>query len=270
MDRGISGALPNTYGGRGTTTGRSVLTNPGTGIPGSYGGSMSKGSAKLPTMPNLSSLFGGGGSNVLPGSGGSSGGVAGHNMYPAYTPGQQGQGQQGQQFNYNAPPMNLQAQRDPQLQAMYEQYGTQRSQLAAGNDRDAINAMQRQRDLASGGMNEAASGAARRGLGANTGVSQFLQNQQSMQGQRNASGLNAAMTSDARSQQLSALAGQTGAAQASTSALQGQQNYALDQWKAQQSAAQAQAQLQALQSQNAWSNQMGMLNWYSGMMGNLM
>ena len=180
--------------------------------------------------------------------------------------------------NVQTPPFTSTAARDPQLQAMYDAWGQYRGGLAAGNDVDAINAMQRQRDLASGMASEMESNAAMRGLGPESGASQYLQMRGREQAGRTQAGLNAALTSDARRQQMAALGGQTGAAQASASDLNaqrgldisrygaqtgaalGQQQYGLAQWQAGQQAAQAQAQMQAIQNQNLWNQQMQMMN----------
>lgn len=53
------------------------------------------------------------------------------------------------------PPAQQQTQRNPQLQAIQGDYQKYREGLAAGTDQDAINAMQRQRDLTSGMAKEA-------------------------------------------------------------------------------------------------------------------
>lgn len=206
-----------------------------------------------------------------------------------------GQGAPSTPFSFPAPPMtsNVQtppftstAERDPYLQQMYQDWGTYRGQLAAGSDIDAINTLQRQRDLTSGMLSELGQNAAMRGLGPESGASQYLQARGAGQAQRNMAGLQAQLASDARRQQLAALSGQTGAAQASaadlrgqqgldisrygaqTGALQAQQQFGLSQWQAQQQAAQAAAQLQAMQNQNLWNQQMQMMqmagNIYSG------
>jgi len=176
------------------------------------------------------------------------------------------------QVSYTPPNFQSTAQRDPQLDAMYQRYGQQDqayqgqiNSLAAGNDRDAINAMQRQRDMLSGMQSEGAENSARRGLGPNTGAAQQTQNDLQQRGLQSMSGLNAGLASDARRQQLAALSGQTGvlgqqtgAAQASSAAMLGQQQQGLDQWRTQQQANLGAAQLAAMQNQNLWQNQMGL------------
>lgn len=161
-----------------------------------------------------------------------------------------------------APTFNSDVARDPHLDDMYGAYGDYRSKLAAGNDTDAINAMQRNRDLMSGMMKEAGGNAARNGT-FGTGVGAQMQSNIMTGGMKDLAGLNANLTSDARKQQLTALGGQTAAAQAQTNYLTGQQNYSLAQWTAQQQAQQSAAQMANQQQQNQWNNQMALL----GMMG---
>src|SRR5262245_24668364 len=158
------------------------------------------------------------------------------------------------------PSLGFNTQRDPQIEALQgEMAGYQRS-LAAGNDADAQLAMQRQRDLASGMAKEGLQGAQDRGFSADTGYAQQRRLQGLDASAQAQAALNTNLTSDARRQQLAALQGRGQLATAQAGILQGQQNYLLNQWQAQQDAARAQAQFQAAQQQNAFQNQMALAN----------
>jgi len=169
--------------------------------------------------------------------------------------------------SYTPGPMNIQTQQNPQLEALQGEYAKYRSGLAAGSDQDATNTLQRQRDLTSGMAQEAGQNAAFR-MGPDSGAQGEATKNVWSQGAANLSGLNANLASDARNKQLNALNSQTGAAQGAAQIDQAQQNFALNQWQAQQSASQAQAQLAALQQQNGFQNQMSLANlagsFYSG------
>jgi len=192
-------------------------------------------------------------------SGGGSGGVT---QLPSFmgnpVPGSQGGGGGGG-GGYNGPGgMTSSVQENPQLQALQGEFKDYQDKLSAGNDQDAINAMQRQRDLSSGMGREFAANAGRRGLGPGSGASQLLMQRNMDSAGRNQVGLNAGLTSDARRQQLTALQGRGSLALGAASANLGQQQFGLSQWQAQQQAQQAQAQLQALQSQQQWQQMMGL------------
>lgn len=169
--------------------------------------------------------------------------------------------------SYSAPPLNIQTQQNPQLQALQGDYSKLRAGLAAGSDQDATNTLQRQRDLTSGMAQEAGQNAQFR-MGPGSGAQREATKGVYAQGAANLSGLNANLASDARNKQLNALNSQTGAAQGAAQVDQAQQNFALNQWQAQQSASQAQAQLAALQQQNGFQNQLSLANlvgnFYSG------
>jgi len=135
-----------------------------------------------------------------------------------------------------------------------------RGGLSAGNDADAQLAMGRQRDLASGMAKEGLQGAADRGFGADTGYAQQRRLKGLDAGQSASAGLNASLTSDARRQQLQALQNEGGLAVSQAGVTQGQQNFNLNQWQAQNAASQAAAQFQAQQQQNQFQNQLNLSN----------
>lgn len=154
--------------------------------------------------------------------------------------------------------MVSQVDRDPYLMQIFQANEAYRKQLAGNTDQDAINAMMRQRDVQSGIMNEQLENAAARGLDPSSGASQYLQMRGADVGRREAAGLNAALTSQGRAMQMGALGQSGGLAGAAAGNLLGQQGYALDQWRAQQQAAQAQAQLQLAAQNQAYGNMMSM------------
>lgn len=178
-------------------------------------------------------------------------------------------------YTYQAPPMTSQAQRDPYLMQIFQANEAYRNQLAQNTDQDAILAQQRQRDVSSGIMNELTENAAQRGIGPDSGASQWMQMQGADAARRGQASLNADLASQGRNMQMGAL-GQSGQlAGAAAGNLLSQQNYALDQWRAQQQAAQSQAQLQLAAQNSAYNNmaQMAQLqmqalnamsNFYSG------
>lgn len=153
---------------------------------------------------------------------------------------------------------------NPQLDALSGEWAKYRGSLAAGNDQDAINAMQRQRDLASGALKEASGVMSARGRTPGSGAYNLTASGIINQGQRNAAGVNAAMTSDARRQQMAALQGETNTALGQAGVTLGQQQFGLDAWRAQTGAALSAAQLGAMQQQNGFNNNMRMLDFYSG------
>jgi len=166
-------------------------------------------------------------------------------------------------MGYSGGSMTSSTQQNPQLEALQGEFKDYQGSLAAGNDQDAINAMQRQRDLSSGMSKEFAANAGRRGLGPGSGASQLLQARMMDQAGRNQVGLNAGLASDARRQQLTALQGRGNLALGAASANLGQQNFGLSQWQAQQQAQMAQAQLQAMQNNQMWQQMMGLFNFMS-------
>lgn len=155
------------------------------------------------------------------------------------------------------PPMNQNTERNPQLAALQNEYGDYRKNLAAGTDLDATHAMARQRSLTSGMAKEAGEMATfRAGAG---GVAAEMQGRAFSRGQGELGKLNSDMTADARRLQLSALAGQTGAASAEAGANLGQQQHALNSWQAYQGAANANMGLYQNQQQNQIQTMMQML-----------
>jgi hypothetical protein len=116
----------------------------------------------------------------------------------------------------NYPAVN-QSDPHPQLQAlmgdwanMGNEWSNFRGELAAGKDRDAVNAMNRQRSLTSGVASEVGSNALQR-LGSGSGVAEKLRGRALMSGASDASSLNADLAAGSRQAQLQALSGQTGA-----------------------------------------------------------
>lgn len=160
----------------------------------------------------------------------------------------------GGQSSYVPPPMTTNVQANPQIGGILDEMAGYRKNLAANTDHDATNAMQRQRDLMSGQMKEFGAMAGARGARPGTGAHALLMRKGMDSANRNLMGLNANLASDARQQygqQLGA-AGNLAVGQAGVTL--GQQNFGLAQWSAQQQAAQAAAQLKAMQDQNMWNN----------------
>lgn len=149
---------------------------------------------------------------------------------------------------------------NPQLAALRGEMSQYQQGLASGQDTDARNAMGRQRDVASGYAKEGLGQAQDRGFGSDTGVAQKYRMNALNQGQQASAGLNAALTSDARKRQLDVLQGRAGLEATQAGITQGQQNFALNTFQANQQAQQAAAQLQAVQQQNNFQNQLGIVN----------
>jgi len=162
-------------------------------------------------------------------------------------------------------PMNLRVQQDPAMAGVLREMEQAQQGLAAGNDIDAINAMQRQRDVLSGLSKELGVRAGSRGFGPD---SMLGQRGLFRQGQRDISGLNANLASDARKQGIGLLGQRAGATAQQGQLTQGQQNFALNQWQAQQQANLAQQQMAETQQQNNFNNQLSLFNtlsnFYSG------
>ena len=156
------------------------------------------------------------------------------------------------------PPYNSSVQQNPQANKVMQNTEAYRQSLAAGNDQDAINAMQRNRDLASGLYKEVSAGAL--GRGQTESSAGLTAQRQLIAGQQAAGQTNAALTSDARRQQAGLLGQQGNLAIGQAGVTLGQQNYQLQQWQAQQQAAQAAAQLAAMQQQQQYQNQIGLLS----------
>ena len=202
---------------------------------------------KKPTSNSAhAALFGGGGG------GGSFGSTPIANPFTGGGGGGSGGG------SYVPTPFQSNVQTNPQIDAlMGEMEGFQKN-LSAGTDRDATNAMQRQRDLASGQMKEFGAMAGGRGVGPGSGAFALLQRRGLDNSNRNLMGLNAQMAGDARNKQMQMFSQRSGTALGQAGVTLGQQQYGLSQWQAQQQAAQAASQLQAMQNQNMWNNMMNM------------
>ena len=257
----------NYYGGGNKYSSAGASVGKGSTSRGGFG--MGLGNApKPPTFPTFPDIFGGGQQQQ--------GGVQ-QGWYGQRQPGTSPAAPvpPGGPYSFNPPPMTSQAQRDPYLMQIFQANEAYRKQLASNTDQDAILAQQRQRDVSSGIMNELSENAAQRGLGPESGASQWMQMRGADAARRDQAGLNATMASQGRNMQMGAL-GQSGQlAGGMAGNLLGQQNYALDQWRAQQAAAQAQAQLQLSAQNSAYQNmaQMAQLqmqalnamsNFYSG------
>jgi hypothetical protein len=207
-----------------------------------------------PARPNMTNLLkglmggGAGGGGGVPVFGGGGGGGA------------SGSGPGGIGGLYATNTMNSSTQQDPALAGLAGEMKSYQDSLAAGNDRDAVNALQRQRDMASGQMKEFQAIGGRRGMGPGSGASNLLVRRGLDEAGRQQTGLNAQLTSDARRQQGSML-GQRGQFELGTAGVNlGQQQFGLAQWQAQQQAQLAQAQLDAMRNNQMWSQMMGLLN----------
>lgn len=165
-------------------------------------------------------------------------------------------------------PINTKVQQNPDVGKVIQEYQDTLGQLGANTDADAISAMQRQRDVTSGMASEAAANAAMRGFSAGTGVNQSATNEQYARGAEAQAQLNAANVSDARRRRESLLGGAAGAALGGAANQVSQQGVLLDQAKLQQDTENFQAQLEAMRNQNAFQNQLAILNamgsFYSG------
>jgi hypothetical protein len=126
-----------------------------------------------------------------------------------------------------------------------------RSELAAGNDVDATNALARERDLASGMAAEAGQSAAFR-VGSRSGIPGAAAGQVLGGAKRDLSGLNANLASDARSQRLNALMGEANVLGSQAGVGLAQQNFNNQWWQSQQSNALAWQQAQALRDDRMW------------------
>lgn len=163
---------------------------------------------------------------------------------------------------------SLTASQNPQLAALAGDYQTYQGKLAAGSDKDATLAMQRQRDAMSGMAKEFGEGFAQQGTLGSGAAQQALMEKIVNPGQASLGQLNAGMASDARAKQLQVLGGRGQIAGQQAAFQQSQQQLGLDAWKAQQQNEISRAQTQAM-AQNQQMNQMlslvGLLgNMYSG------
>jgi hypothetical protein len=192
-------------------------------------------------------VSGGGGGGGSAGGAGGFGGGGGFNFNPPSAPAQ---------VTYSPSQFNSSVQQNPQIQALQDEAQKYQGSLAAGNDADAQLAMQRQRDLASGMAAEGLGGARNAGFGSDTGYAQQRRLKGLDASQMAQASLNTGLTSDARKQQLAALQARGGLAADQAQITQGQQNYNLQQWQAQNQANLGAAQLQASQNQAAYAAQM--------------
>jgi len=175
-------------------------------------------------------------------------------------------------FNFQAPSvsqsapvqMNTNVAPHPELMQTLGSIRDYRGQMGAGSDVDAINAMQRQRDYASGQAKEASASAGSRGFAPGTGVNALMQERARRAGTQAAGNVNAASVSDARNKQLSALGLESGAAGNVAQNQLGAGQLAVGQYSAQTSANNAAAQLQALQNKQQTDVMMSLMNMYTG------
>lgn len=168
----------------------------------------------------------------------------------------------------NLTPMNINVQQNPAMEGILGEMKQQQAGLAAGNDIDATNALMRQRDMASGMMKEYGAMAGRRGFGPSSGMADIGRSRLMGQFSRNATGMNAGLASDARRQQREMLGQRAGTTAQQAAITQGQQNFALNQWQAQNGMALQAQQAADQQQQNNFNNQMQLFNtlsnFYSG------
>lgn len=167
--------------------------------------------------------------------------------------------------NYTPGTFTSDVQENPQFGALRQDWKSYQDNLGTNSDIDARNAMARQRDYASGMAKEGLQGAVDRGFGSDTGIAQKFRRTALESGQRASAELNTGLTSDARKKQLDALSGRTGLEGMASQSMLGQQNFGLESWKANQQAAQAAAQLAAMQQQNNFNNQYKLMSsFYTG------
>lgn len=183
---------------------------------------------------------------------------------PMGMPGGGGFGSGGGSGSYVPTPFNSNTQTNPQIDGLLGEMKDYRGKLAGNVDHDATNAMQRQRDLASGQMKEFGAMAGRRGAGPGSGAHALLMRKGMDTSNRNLAGLNADLASDGRKQYANALGQASSTAIGQAGVTLGQQQQGLAQWNSQQSAAQAAAQLKAMQDQNMWNNVMQIFSGFGG------
>ncbi len=276
----------------GKASGGPMLKTPKIGSPLGGGSSNTgvNGGASAKGIPSLSSLFSslgmGGGSGAPGGSGGPGGGggggsMPGGNSMPPMPTG----GVSGGNLSISAPENpNLRniGQEYSGLQNKWGAYGNQLQkyggELAANSDLAATQAMQRQRDALSGAAKEYGAEASARGIRGSGAAEQDLLNKVINPGQRGLAELNAGLANQGRQQQLGvlqqygsalggeggALGGKLGAANSAANWQQQQQNFGLEQWKAQQNNALAQWQLQNQQQNQGWNQLMSLIGAFSG------
>ncbi len=171
------------------------------------------------------------------------------------------------------PPLNITGTRDPYIDSYMGKFDQQKADydkfridVAEGTDQDAVNAMMRERDMASGLAKEAGQSRAL-GTGGDTGLAKRAETQVLLAGARNASRTSADMAATGRQAQLAALSGATGAvagglgaAQAGNAALVSSQNFALDTWEASRAAAEADQRMIAARREQDWQQLMDLQN----------
>lgn len=194
--------------------------------------------------------------------------------------------------SFASAPMVSTAQANPELRAMEGRFGQAQNQAAAlegeiksygemmaapggGRDQDAINAIQRQRDLASGMSKEAGMEAQFR-VGGGTGLELQQQGDIYKKGLESMTDLNVGLTSDARrqqqgilgmrmgskDQQMRALQGRQGATESTEAARRAQQQLGLAQFDSQQNAYNNWANTQARLQNQAFEQQMALASMY--------
>lgn len=166
---------------------------------------------------------------------------------------------------YTPPPMTIEAQRDPYMDrymtmmegraGIYDKF---REELAEGTDRDAVNAMMRERDMTSGMAREAFEDRALQTGGA-TGLASRARTKVLTEGQASASRLSADMAASGRQAQLQALSGATSAigqagamAGQANAALRAEQDFSLNTWQAARQAAEADQRMIAQRREQDW------------------
>jgi hypothetical protein len=175
-----------------------------------------------------------------------------------------GGAQQQQQALTKQQPMEMEVKRDPELQRIMGEMKDYRKNLSTGTDVDAINSMMRQRDAMSGIAKEFGAQASQMGAMPGSGASSLHMGRLFGQGQRDLSNLNAQNVSDARNKQMAALRDQAGVGGQMISGMQGQQNFLLDQWRAQRQAAEAEANLALRREEGARDDMLQLMNMYTG------
>lgn len=155
--------------------------------------------------------------------------------------------------SYNVTPLSINTSRDPGIEQTYGDVRKYREDLSAGTDRDAVNAIMRQRDVVSGLAKEVGQERALATGGAGSGAANQAVTDVYTQGGRDISGLNASLAAGGRQAQLAALGEQGNVASAGAADLAQKNNFALNTWQAQRQAEQARADSVNAAQQAQWS-----------------
>ena len=155
--------------------------------------------------------------------------------------------------SYSATPLTINSQRDPNIEQTYGDVRRYREDLAGGTDRDAVNAIMRQRDVVSGLAKEIGQERALATGGVDSGAANQAATDVYSQGGRDISSLNAQLAAGGRQAQLAALGAQGSVASAGAADLAQKNNFALNTWEAQQSAEQARVKAINDAQQAQWS-----------------